>query len=172
MYARGDSFCVRWCSGSGRQQCCTFHGPSNLKAVAAKQFVEALGATVSSAQVYAAIDPAASQAAPRPPTPLLRDWIEQWLAVKVDVAASTHAEYAWLLRGRVAAELGHLPIADITRHEHIDPWKARLARQMTPAGVHKHWTVLHQVMRDAVPHLRSDNPLQRPDGRHGNGLRG
>jgi integrase len=101
---------------------------------------------------------------------LLRDWIERWLALKVDVAATTYAEYARILRGRVTAELGHLPVAQISRYEHLDPWKADLARRMMPAGVRKHWTVLNQVMHDAVPHLRSDNPMRRPPGRRGNQL--
>ncbi|MET8147123.1 hypothetical protein ACIBSW_12215 [Actinoplanes sp. NPDC049668] len=34
----------------------------------------------------------------------------------------------------------------------------------------KHWTVLHQVMRDAVPRYRPDNHLARPPGHLGNGL--
>ncbi len=170
LHARGNSFCVRWRAAAGRQQCCTFAGPSDVKAVAAKQYVEAQGAQVSSAQVYAAIDPTASRALARPPTVLLREWIERWLALKVDVAVTTHAEYARTLRGRVAASLGHLPVAEITRHEHLDPWKAALARELMPAGVRKHWIVLNQVMQDAVPHLRCDNPMRRPAGRRGNGL--
>jgi integrase len=101
---------------------------------------------------------------------LLRDWIERWLTSKADVAATTYAEYARILHGRVTAELGHLPVARISRYEHLDPWKAELARTMMPAGVRKHWTVLNQVMHDAVPHLRADNPMRRPPGRRGNGL--
>jgi integrase len=170
IYARGNSFCVRWRATGGRQQCCTFRGPSNVKAVAAKQYVEAQGALVTRAQVYAAFDPGRFQASPRPPAPLLRVWIERWLAVKVDVAPATHVEYTRILRGRVAADLGDLRVAEISRHEHLDPWKAALSRQLMPAGVRKHWTVLSQVMRDAVPHLRSDNPLRRPAGHRDNGL--
>jgi uncharacterized protein (TIGR02679 family) len=86
VYARGTSFCVRWRAAGGRQQCCTFRGPSNIKAVVAKQYIEAQGALVSRAQVYAAIDPTSSavrgcpsarrtgrspQAMPRPPTILV-----------------------------------------------------------------------------------------------------
>ncbi|MEV4708637.1 site-specific integrase [Actinoplanes sp. NPDC049316] len=170
MYARGNSFCVRWRAAGGRQQCCTFRGPSNLKAAAAKQFIEAHGARVSRAQVYEAIDPDRCTTSRGRPSPLLRDWIERWLAVKVDVSAATHAEYAGILRGRVAADLGDVRVAEISRHEHLDPWKAALSRQLMPAGVRKHWTVLSQVMRDAVPHLRSDNPLRRRAGDRGNGL--
>ncbi|MGX6604062.1 hypothetical protein ACWKSP_18275 [Micromonosporaceae bacterium Da 78-11] len=105
---------------------------------------------MGSAQVYAAIDPTASRALPRPPTVLLREWIERWLALKVDVAATTHAEYARILRGRIATHLGDLPVAEITRHAHLDPWKAALSRELMPAGVRKHWIVLSQVMGDAV----------------------
>ncbi|MFF5085031.1 tyrosine-type recombinase/integrase [Actinoplanes sp. NPDC000266] len=170
IYARGKSFCVRWRAACGRQQCCTFSGPSNIKALAAKQYVEAQGALVTRAQVYAAIDPSSSRALPRPPTTPLRQWIERWLALKVDIAPTTHAEYARILRGRVAAEFGDLQVAEISRYEHLDPWKAALSRELMPAGVRKHWTVLNQVMRDAVPHLRSDNPMRRPVGRRGNGL--
>ena len=58
-----------------------------MKAVAAEQYIEAHGAQVSCAQVYAAIDPTTSRALARPPTVLLNEWIERWLTLKVDVAA-------------------------------------------------------------------------------------
>ncbi|MEV4708708.1 site-specific integrase [Actinoplanes sp. NPDC049316] len=170
IHARGNSFCVRWRAAGRRQQCCTFSGPSTVKAVAAKQYVEAHGAHVSRAQVYAAIDPSSSRTLARPPTVLLREWIDRWLALKVDVAATTHAEYARILRGRVATHLGDLPVGEITRHEHLDPWKAALSRELMPAGVRKHWVVLSQVMGDAVPYLRLDNPMRCPPGRRSNGL--
>ncbi len=83
IYTRGNSFCVRWRAAGGRQQCCTFRGPSNDKAIAAKQYVEAQGALMTRTQVYAAIDPTAAPALARPPTVLLREWIERWLAVKL-----------------------------------------------------------------------------------------
>ena len=54
---------------------------------------------VTLARVYAAIDPSSSRALPRPPTMLLREWIARWLALKVDAAPTTHAEYARILRG-------------------------------------------------------------------------
>ncbi|MGX6603992.1 hypothetical protein ACWKSP_17880 [Micromonosporaceae bacterium Da 78-11] len=128
---------MRWRTAGGRQQCCTFRGPSNVKAIAAKQYIEAQGALVTRAQVYAAIDPTSSQVMPRPPTMLLRDWIERWLTLKVDVAATAYAEYARILRGQVTAELRHLPVAQISRYEHLDPWKAELTRKMMPAvGLH------------------------------------
>ena len=57
---------------------------------------------------------------------------------QIDVAATTHAEYARILRGRVAAQLGDLQIAEISRFEHLDPWKAVLSRELMPAGVRKH----------------------------------
>jgi integrase len=101
---------------------------------------------------------------------LLRDWIEQWIKLKIDVCPGTHYEYARLLRCRVANDLGDLRVADITRHDHLDPWKAALARQLQPASVRKHWTVLSQVLRDAVPRYRPDNPMHRPDGHRSNGL--
>ncbi|MEU8820560.1 site-specific integrase [Actinoplanes sp. NPDC048796] len=163
---RGTSFCLRW-RFAGRQQCCTFRGPSDAKAAAAKQFAEAQQHKVTSSQVYAAFDPALVR---RRRAPLLRDWIERWLELKIDVSPATHAEYARILRTRVTHDLGALRVDEITRHEHLDPWKAALARELMPTGVKKHWTVLSQVMRDAVPHLRADNPLQRLPGRRGNGL--
>lgn len=106
----------------------------------------------------------------RPSTPPLRDWIERWLAIKIDVAPATHVEYTRILRGRITADLGDLRIAEISRHEHLNPWKAALSRQLMPTGVRKHRTVLSQVMRDAVPHVRSDDPLRMPAGHRGNGL--
>src|SRR5690349_18445993 len=81
IHARGQSFCVRWRAAAGRQQCCTFRGPSMVTAAAAKQYIEAHGANVSSTQVYAAIDPTASRALARPPTMLLNEWIGQWLTL-------------------------------------------------------------------------------------------
>lgn len=119
--------------------------------------------------MYAAIDPDSPKAV-RVASPLLRDWIERWIALKIDVSPGTHDEYTRLLRRRVAHDLGHLRVADITRHEHLDPWKAALAQQLRPASVRKHWTVLSQVLRDAVPLYRPDNPLRRPDGQRSNGL--
>ncbi|MEV6301282.1 site-specific integrase [Actinoplanes sp. NPDC051861] len=160
---------MRW-RFAGLQPCCTFRGPSDVKAIAAKQYIEAQHHQVTASQVYAAIDPDSRKAPHREPTPLLRDWIETWVAQKVDVSPGTHAEYARLLRRRVVRDLGDLRVGDITRHEHLDPWKAALSRELMPAGVVKHWQVLSQVMRDAVPHLRPDNPMERPRGRRGNGL--
>jgi integrase len=150
--------------------CCTFRGPSTRKAIAAKLYVEVHQHQVDSGQVYAAIDPDCARAPARKKTPLLRDWIERWVRLKVDLSPTTHAEYARLLRYRVARDLGDLHVGDITRYDHLDPWKADLARELAPAGVRKHWLVLSQVMRDAVPRWRDDNPLECPPGQPGNGL--
>lgn len=168
MTRRGNSFNIRW-RKAGQHQCCTFRGPSNVKAIAAKHYVESRRHLVTAAEVYATFDPDSTKAAPAV-TPLLRDWIESWIRLKVDVSPATHAEYARILRRRVAADLGDLRVGEITRHDHLDPWKAGLAQELRPASVHKHWTVLSQVMRDAVPHHRADNPMRRPEGRRSNGL--
>jgi integrase len=164
---------VRWQAGrAGRKQCCTFRGPSDAKAVAAQHFIQTREHRVTSLEVYAAIDPG-SHTAPAPAlslTPLLADWIERWLRLKIDLAASTHAEYARLLHRRVVPDLGGLWVAEISRDEHLDEWKAGLARTLSPATVRKYWAVLAVVMRDAVPRYRPDNPLARPVGRRGNGL--
>jgi integrase len=170
---RKTSFCVRWQAGrAGRRQCCTFRGPSMDRALAAKQLAESRRHRITSSEVYAALDP--KRAIPPPPpgptTRNLRDWVEHWLSIKIDVAGSTHAEYARLLRHRVISDLGHLGVDQISRFEHLDPWKARLSKDLAAASVHKHWVVLSMVMRDAVPHLRPDNPLERPQGHRGNGL--
>ncbi|MFI1996303.1 tyrosine-type recombinase/integrase [Actinoplanes sp. NPDC020271] len=45
-----------------------------------------------------------------------------------------------------------------------------MARELAPAGVRKPWKVLSQVLRDAVPAWRDDNPLSCPHGQRGNGL--
>ncbi|MFB9363038.1 tyrosine-type recombinase/integrase [Actinoplanes nipponensis] len=169
MTRRNTSFCLRW-RYAGRLQCCTFRGPSPAKALAAKQYVEAQAHQLFSAAVYAAIDPGSPKAQHRPQSPLLRDWIERWLALKIDVSPTTHAEYTRLLRHRVVRDLGDLRVGDISRHAHLDSWKAALAAELMPAGVRKHWAVLSEVMRDAVPQWRPDNPLQRPYGHRGNGL--
>ncbi|MEV8509733.1 site-specific integrase [Actinoplanes sp. NPDC051475] len=169
MKRRNASFCLRW-RYAGRLQCCTFRGPTPAKALAAKKYIEAQAHQVASAAVYAAIDPGSPKAPRRPQTPLLRDWIKRWLTVKIDVSPTTHAEYARLLHHRVVRDLGDLRIGDVSRHEHLDPWKAALAKDLMPAGVRKHWAVLSEVMRDAVPQWRPDNPLRRPYGHRGNGL--
>jgi hypothetical protein len=146
---RGKSYCVRWRAGrGGRQHCCTFH--TRTKATAAKLLAEAHDHRIGSDDVYLAVDPDRLRPS-RGSTPLLRDWIEQWLRLKIDVAASTHAEYARMLRRSVAAELGHLHVGDLSRDLHLNPWKAKLAQRLKPATVRKYWAVLHQVMRDAVP---------------------
>ncbi|MEV6637863.1 tyrosine-type recombinase/integrase [Actinoplanes sp. NPDC051470] len=141
-----------------------------VKALAAQQFVQAKQHRVTGVEVYAAIDPRAVKAHLPVPTPLLADWIERWLLRKIDVAASTHAEYARMLRRRVVSDLGHLQVGEISRADHLDDWKAGLARTLSPATVHKHWAVFSEVMRDAVPRYRLDNPLARPAGQRGNGL--
>ena len=168
MTQRGTSVLLRW-RFDGHHQCCTFRDPAAVKAIAAKHYIESRHHQVTSAQVYAAIDPG-SPGAERTATPLLRDWIEHWIAMKIDVAASTHYEYAQLLRRRVVRDLGDLRVGDISRHDHLDPWKAALAQQLRPASVRKHWTVLSQVLRDAVPLYRPDNPMRRPEGQRSNGL--
>jgi len=165
---RGTSICLRW-RAAGQHQCCTFREPSSIQAIAAKHYVESRHHQVTSAQVYAAIDPDSPRAA-RVATPLLRDWIEQWIKLKIDVCPGTHYEYARLLRRRVAKDLGDLRVGDITRHDHLDPWKAALTQELQPASVRKHWTVLSQVLRDTVPRYRPDNPMRRPDGHRSNGL--
>ncbi|MBL7261593.1 site-specific integrase [Actinoplanes sp. LDG1-01] len=140
-------------------------------ALAAKTLAESRHHRISSGEVYAALDPRMIIQPPPPSTtPTLRDWIERWLTLKIDVAASTHAEYARLLRHRVIADLGDIPVDQISRFDHLDPWKAGLAKDLAAASVHKHWAVLSLVMRDVVPHYRADNPLDRPLGQRGNGL--
>ncbi|WP_433294181.1 tyrosine-type recombinase/integrase [Actinoplanes sp. CA-030573] len=165
---RKESFCLRWRS-SGEHQCCTFRDPSGMTAIAARHYIESRRHRVTSGEVYAAIDPQSPKAV-RAASPLLRDWIERWIAMKIDVSPGTHYEYARLLRRRVARDLGDLRVADITRLEHLDPWKAALAQQLRPSSVRKHWTVLSQVLRDAVPRYRPDNPTRRPEGLRSNGL--
>jgi integrase len=169
IIARGRSFCVRWRAGRGaKQYCCTF--ASYGKALAAKLLAEAHDHRLSSTEVYLAVDPDRLGSSGRRATPPLRDWIEQWLRLKIDVAPRTHTEYARILRRSVAPQLGHVHVGDLSRDLHLNPWKAQLAQRLKPATVRKHWTVLHQVMRDAVPRYRPDNPLARPPGQRGNGL--
>jgi len=168
IVTRGNSFCVRWRAGrGGKQNCCTFY--TRVKALAAQALADAHDHRISRDDVYLAVDPDRLGPARRRATPLLRDWIEQWLRLKIDVAPRTHAEYARILRS-VAVELGHLHVGDLSRDLHLNPWKAQLAQRLKPASVRKHWTVLHQVMRDAIPRYRPDNPLARPAGQRGNGL--
>ena len=160
---------MRWRAGrGGKQHCCTFH--TKVKARAAQALADAHDHRISSDDVYLAVDPDRLGPTRRRATPLLRDWIEQWLRLKIDVTPRTHAEYARILRRSVAVELGHLHVGDISRDLHLNPWKAQLAQRLKPASVRKHWTVLHQVMRDAIPRYRPDNPLARPAGHRGNGL--
>ena len=114
IIARGNSFCVRWRAGrGGRQHCCTF--ATKAKAVAAMLLAEAHDHRIGSDDVYLAVDPHRLGPSRRRATPLLRDWIEDWLRSKIDVAASTHAEYARLLRHWVTAELGHVRVGDLSR---------------------------------------------------------
>ncbi|MFI5497272.1 tyrosine-type recombinase/integrase [Actinoplanes sp. NPDC051859] len=112
-----------------------------------------------------------------PETPYLADWIEEWLTLKVDVAESTKAEYARLLRGQWISDeldgrtaLAKLRVGEIDRVEDIDPWKATLSAHLMPAGVRKHWAVLSMVMRDTAPKFRSDNPLGLQPGQTSHGL--
>jgi len=106
----------------------------------------------------------------RTTAPRLEDWIETWLTLKVDVADSTHKEYARMLRERVVPELGKFYVDEIDREKDVDPWKVNLSAALMPAGVQKHSAVLSMVMRDTVPRYRADNPLDRPLGHRSNGL--
>ena len=163
---RGRAFVVRWRSGwDGRPQTCILAGPSMELALAAKRLAEARHHKITDAEVYAAIlgvqDEEEQDALL---TPLLRDWVEEWLNLKVDVAASTHAEYTWLLRSRVVPALGELRVGDIDRETDIEPWRAELSQKLTPASQRRCWALLSVVMRDAVPRYRDDNPLDRQPG--------
>jgi integrase len=169
IIARGRSYCVRWRVGRGAAHCCcTFD--SHAKALAAKLLAEAHHHRLGSHDVYLAVDPDRLRPARRRATPPLRDWVEQWLRLKIDVASSTHAEYSRILRRSVVPAMGHVHVDDLSRDLHLNPWKAQLAQRLKPATVRKQWAVLHQVMRDAVPRYRLDNPLARPPGHRGNGL--
>ncbi|MET3421017.1 integrase [Actinoplanes tereljensis] len=140
-------------------------------ALAAKLLAESRHHRITGSEVKAALDPKMIIAPPLPSmTPTLRDWVERWLALKIDVAASTHAEYTRLLHHRVIGDLGGLYVDQISRFDHLDPWKASLSKDLAAASVHKYWAVLCMVMRDVVPHYRPDNPLDRPPGQRGNGL--
>ena len=141
------------------------------KAIAAQQFAQVRQHGVISVEVYAAIDPRSAKVELRVPAPLLADWIERWLRRKIDVAATTHAEYARLLRRRVVPDLENLRLGEISRTDHLDEWKACLASTLSAATVHKLWVVLSGVVRDAVPRYRPDNPLARRAGQRGIGLR-
>ena len=123
MTQRGTSVLLRW-RFDGHHQCCTFREPAAVKAIAAKHYIESRHHQVTSAQVYAAIDPD-SPGAERTATPLLRDWIEHWITMKIDVASSTHYEYA------------HTPPADTSPPSYgpASAWSARPAagsRHNTP----------------------------------------
>ncbi|WP_285689004.1 site-specific integrase [Actinoplanes sp. NBRC 103695] len=176
MKKRGRSFEVRWRSGrQGGWQTCTF--ADGKLAEAAQNLATARGHKISDTDVYVAIlgmkdeveeDLGEDEAVPT--APLLRDWIEEWLTLKVDVVPRTHKEYARLLRARVVPELGDLRVDEIDRDQHLDPWKVKLSSELMAAGVTKHWSVLSMVMRDAVPRFRADNPLQRRPGHRSNGL--
>jgi integrase len=166
---RGAAFRVRWRAGrSSPWENCTF--PTEKEAKAAKQLAETRNHKISSSEVYKVILGIVDEKPAEDLTPKLRDWIEQWISLKVDIAPSTHAEYARLLRGRVVPELGKVRLAELTREDHIDPFKAKLAQELMPAGVRKHYAVLSQVLRDAVPKYRPDNPCDRLPGRRSNGL--
>jgi hypothetical protein len=104
-------------------------------ALAAKTLAESRHHRITSSEVYAALDPRLVMQPPPPlpsTAPTLQDWISRWLHLKIDVAASTHAEYTRLLNHRVSGDLGHLPVELISRFEHLDrgrPASRRTCRQ-------------------------------------------
>lgn len=166
---------VAW-GRQGEWQTCTF--ANEELAEAARDLATARGHKISDTDVYVAIlgvkdeveEDLGEDEAVVPTAPLLRDWIEEWLTLKVDVVPSTHKEYARMLRARVVTEMGDLRVDEIDRDRHLDPWKVKLSSELMAAGVTKHWSVLSMVMRDAVPRFRADNPLQRRAGHRSNGL--
>ncbi|WP_199515974.1 tyrosine-type recombinase/integrase [Nucisporomicrobium flavum] len=160
----------------GAWQTCTF--AAEKMARAAKDLAEARHHKISDTDVYAALlgidkvddEPDDEQSGEAERSPTLAAWVEEWLTLKVDVADSTHKEYARMMRSRVVPVLGNLRVEEITRDENINPWKVSLSADLMPAGVQKHWAVLSMVMRDAVPRFRPDNPLDRLPGHRSNGL--
>jgi integrase len=175
MKKRGRSYEVRWRSGrKGDWQTCTF--ATEELASAAKDLAKARNHKISDTDVYAAIlgmdqvEEDELDEEGRITVPRLEDWIETWLTLKVDVAESTHKEYARMLRSRVVPELGKLYVDEVDREKDVDQWKVNLSAALMPAGVQKHWAVFSMVMRDTVPRYRTDNPLDRPLGHRSNGL--
>ena len=167
---RNESFQVRWQAGrTGRREVCTF--PKIELAEAAVQLAEARKHKITDREVYAAVYGWDEEDDDETiDTPLMGDFIEEWITNKVDVADTTKAEYARMLRTRVIPMFGGLHVGEITRLADIDPWKSYLCEDLQPAGVHKHWTVMNMVMRSAVPRYRLDNPLDIPAGHRSNGL--
>ncbi|MGX6604030.1 hypothetical protein ACWKSP_18075 [Micromonosporaceae bacterium Da 78-11] len=134
MKPRGRSYEVRWRSGrKGDWQTCTF--ATEKLAQAAKDLAEARNHKISDTDVYAALlgidrvddEPDGEQREEVERSPTLAAWVGEWLTLKVDVAESTHKEYARMLRGRVVPILGDLKVDEIGRDKDIDPWKVNLA---------------------------------------------
>ncbi|MBG0569328.1 tyrosine-type recombinase/integrase [Actinoplanes aureus] len=180
MNPRGSSFIVRWRAGSkGKWQTCTFHDENDAKR--AQKLATAHKHKISDTEVYAIVleldEKGQNDEEEEALTPLVGDWIEDWLEGKVDVAKSTKTEYARMLRGKwISQPVGDLPplakmrIGELHRAKHVDPWKAGLSETLMPAGVRKHWAVMSMVLRDATPRYRLDNPFDRPSGQRTNGL--
>ncbi|WP_433294314.1 tyrosine-type recombinase/integrase [Actinoplanes sp. CA-030573] len=166
---RNGSFQVRWQAGrAGRREVCTF--PTIELAEAAQRLADARNHRITDREVYAAIYGWNEEDTETVESPLMKDFVEEWIANKVDVKDTTKAEYARMLRKRVIPSFEGLYVHEITRQADIDPWKTYLCEDLEPAGVHKHWTVLNMVMRAAVPRYRPDNPLDIPAGHRSNGL--
>lgn len=176
---RGNSYEVRWRAGrNSPTQSCTFHDEDT--ALAAKRLAEARSHRITDTEVYAAVLGYLTESAEAnddPECPLLRDLIEEWIELKVDVEADTKKEYARILRGRWVTEtvgtvpaLADLRVDEIDRAAHIDPWKAGFSAERAAGTVHKLWAALSMVMRSAVPRYRYDNPFDRPVGHRSNNL--
>jgi integrase len=78
---------------------------------------------------------------------------ESWLAGKVNLAASTRARYRSALDVHLLPAFGSVPLCDITP-ERIRQWIAGATVSSSPATVCKNYTVLHQVLTQAVTDRR------------------
>src|SRR5215475_1958236 len=134
MTLRAGSYRVEWRFGGrgGRKQSVTV--PDLPLANAAKALAEAHHHRISDHDVYKAVLWLDETDAPASLVPTLAEWVDEWVARKVDVAASTLKEYAGLLRGRVVPRLGKRRLSDITA-EDIADLVAWLSGELMPAGV-------------------------------------
>lgn len=77
---------------------------------------------------------------------LVATWAEDWLASQTDLSTSTRERYAGILRTYIVRAWGRRPLGTIT-HREVQAWVAALAKDRSPATVHK----IHRVLSCSCP---------------------
>jgi integrase len=90
----------------------------------------------------------------------VNEWVETWLAGKVDLAPTTRDNYTTEYRAHIEHDWASVALADV-EHADVQAWVAGLNRTLAPASVRK----AHQVLAEALEFAVLDGRLARNPAR-------